>query len=198
MNRKEFLSKTAKLGSCCGVIMFFQSLTAPLDGPVQGAESGTDECQRRRRFAVQWIQWMMASVDEVLDPEAAGRLMEANGYACHVNAYPPRKKENPAYPTPDEWVAGAQRYVGKENCRREENRIYFNYFRNPKGLRVEDGYCLCPLLEDEPKQISPSYCRCSVGYVREMMHQALGKEVHVELKESLRSGGKGCKFVITL
>jgi hypothetical protein len=198
MNRKEFLKSSAKMGACCGAMTLLQQIFLSDAEPIHAAESPPANLERRRKFAIGWIQWLMASVDEVLDAETAARLMEANGQACHTNAYAPTPKGNKTHLSLEEWVARTQGYVGKENCRKEGNRIFFNYFRNGKGLKVEDGFCLCPLIEDAPKQISPTYCRCSVGYVREMMRHSLGIDTQVELLESIRSGGKGCKFVITV
>jgi hypothetical protein len=77
--------------------------------------------------------------------------------------------------------------------------VYFNYVGNPKGLKISDGYCLCPMIEDKPDILSPTYCQCSVGYVKYMFQRLITyKPVQVDLLESLRSGGKACRFKVTL
>jgi len=77
--------------------------------------------------------------------------------------------------------------------------VYFNYVGNPKGLKIADGYCLCPMLENGPPALSPTYCYCSVGYVGFMFHKLItGKPVQVELLESLRGGGKACRFKVII
>ncbi|HQT92614.1 MAG TPA: DUF6144 family protein, partial [Candidatus Kryptobacter bacterium] len=60
------------------------------------------------------------------------------------------------------------------------------------------GYCLCPLVESGPEGLSGTYCDCSVGYVREMFRTYTGKAVSVELLESLKRGGRTCRFGITV
>lgn len=74
--------------------------------------------------------------------------------------------------------------------------MHYQYTQNPKGLKVADGYCLCPIFEDAPKGVSPTYCQCSVGYVRAIVEQGLGKPAKVELTESILRGEKGCHFTI--
>ena len=70
------------------------------------------------------------------------------------------------------------------------------YVGNPRGLRVADGYCLCPILEDGPRQLSPTYCHCSVGYVAASFEHGSGRKVRVQLVDSLRRGGKECHFAV--
>jgi Family of unknown function (DUF6144) len=72
----------------------------------------------------------------------------------------------------------------------------FRYTQKLRGLKVADGYCLCPILEDAPKDVSATDCQCSVGYVRAIFEQGLGKPAKVELAESVRRGGKGCNFTV--
>jgi predicted hydrocarbon binding protein len=52
------------------------------------------------------------------------------------------------------------------------------------------------MVENVPTGLSPVYCHCSVGYVKEMFEQATGKSIQVALKESLKRGGKACRFHI--
>ncbi len=79
---------------------------------------------------------------------------------------------------------------------REGDVVYFNYRGNPAGLQIADGYCLCPLVEDGPADLSPTYCHCSVGYVAYMFERSTGRPTRVELLESLRGGGKACRFAV--
>ena len=52
------------------------------------------------------------------------------------------------------------------------------------------------MVEDGPASLSPTYCYCSVGYVQYMFRIFFGMKVNVELIESLRTGGKGCRLKI--
>jgi predicted hydrocarbon binding protein len=79
----------------------------------------------------------------------------------------------------------------------EETVVYFKYTGNPQGLKVADGYCLCPILEDAPKDIPPIYCQCSAGYVREIFERGVGKPARVEITETVLRGGKSCRFTVS-
>ena len=67
------------------------------------------------------------------------------------------------------------------------------------GHASPDGVCLCPTAEAQGvKKISPTFCWCSVGYVKEMHERIFGRPVNVELVQSVLMGGKRCRFRITL
>ena len=91
--------------------------------------------------------------------------MEACGRSCYFGAY----GDAPATVPTDEKVQGFLKCLrdkfGPQSVRTEGNQtiIDFAYIANPRGLRVADGYCLCPVLEDGPVKLSPTYCQCSVG-----------------------------------
>jgi Family of unknown function (DUF6144) len=125
--------------------------------------------------------------------------MQTNGTACAKGAYGELTDDRPAtIEEIDQKIATWQKNLGKENIYRQNATVFFNYVGNPKGLKVSDGYCLCPLTENKPETLSPTYCQCSVGYVRYMFQKLITfNPVQVELLESVRSGGKACRFKIT-
>ena len=56
----------------------------------------------------------------------------------------------------DQKIAEWQKNLGKENIYRRDDHIFFNYVGNPNGLKISDGYCLCPMIEDKPETLSPT------------------------------------------
>lgn len=126
--------------------------------------------------------------------------MRSNGAACASGAYGALTDEKPATTEEiDKLISEWQKNLGKENIFREGSTVFFNYVGNPKGLKISDGYCLCPLIENKPETLSPTYCQCSVGYVGYMFQRLIThKPVQVELLESLRSGGKACRFKVAI
>jgi predicted hydrocarbon binding protein len=67
------------------------------------------------------------------------------------------------------------------------------------GQASPESICLCPMAEAQAAgKISPTYCLCSVGYVKEMHERILGRPVEVELVDSVLWGGKRCKFKMTV
>jgi hypothetical protein len=153
-------------------------------------------CEEKISFTKTWVQRFMTILDKHMDEKERTAMMLECGRTCFSSAYGPAKEGEKK--EVDVFVAEMQKYVGKENCYREGNAVRFNYVGNPNGLKVADGYCLCPVLEDGPEKISRTYCLCSVGYVGEMFGRAIGYTPKVELLESVRTGGQGCKFLIHL
>ncbi len=79
--------------------------------------------------------------------------------------------------------------------------IYFGWAgkQNPMGLSLKEGYCMCPIFESDHKNVSPTFCSCSAGYVKEMMERGTGWDAsEVEVVKSLKKGDKDCQFKITL
>ena len=77
----------------------------------------------------------------------------------------------------------------------------FNWGRdhqNPQGLIMRDGYCMCNIMEDGPPNLSPTFCCCSTGYVRETFQRKINRRVGVELINSLKMGGDDCLFKIII
>lgn len=199
MNRKEFLVQLtgySALGAglaasafapCCAAA---QSLSNTQPKPAEGTP-----LDKRFAWAQTWARRMMDNIDIELDEPTRKRLMQANGRTCYRGIVNP-----PKFPPLDQFIVGANHWAGKDGpiIRREGDTVYFDYFANPAGLRNADGWCLCPLVEKGPEGLSGTFCECSVGYVREMFTQITGKPVQVELLESLKRGGKRCRFKISL
>jgi hypothetical protein len=197
MNRKEFLggSLTVVAGVGLGCPCLGQATEAP---PAPKACAGdyphATTFEKRAEFGKKWVGRFMRVLDERVDEKARRELMEANGRACARGAYGPL---DPAKTLGlDAFVAKVAASVGEANCRRDGDVVYFNYRQNPDGLRLADGYCLCPLTEDGPADLSPTYCHCSVGYVAYLFELGIGRPVRVELLESVRRGGKACRFAV--
>jgi hypothetical protein len=191
MDRKEFLEATVKLGACCGAALALERVL-PLE-----AAGGPAPCERTVGFAKLWVADFMAQMDAQLDQKTRERLMEANGRACYRGGHDPEEPPKPPVDV-DRWIAGAQQRMGKDNVWRDGDVIHFRYVANPRGLKVADGYCLCPIVEDGPSTLSPTYCHCSVGYVSEIFERGIGRRATVTLADSLRRGGKECHFTATL
>jgi hypothetical protein len=208
MDRKSFLRSGLQLSVALGCPCVSEAFAAETKsgpavapeaqpcGKVAGDYPNATTFEKRADFGKTWIGRFMKVVDERLVEPERQALMAANGRACAMGAYGPPDASKAM--TVDVFLAQLQGYVGEENAHREGDIVFFNYVGNPDGLKVADGYCLCPLVEDGPKDLSPTYCHCSVGYVGYMFEKAIGRPVQVELLESLRGGGKRCRFAVRL
>ncbi|MDP4222608.1 MAG: DUF6144 family protein [Bacteroidota bacterium] len=205
MKRSQFCNKLLTSGIACGCTLGLtggSTLASALSGhSVQGAGQNETPCNEKMDFTQKWVKRFFEIVDHKLDKKTRTELMQANGEACAKGAYGEITTGNqPAtIDEIDKTIAKWQQALGKENIYRADNIVYFNYAGNPKGLKISDGYCLCPMIENGPAQLSPTYCQCSVGYVRYMFEKLITfKPVRVELLESLRAGGKACRFRVMI
>jgi predicted hydrocarbon binding protein len=58
--------------------------------------------------------------------------------------------------------------------------------------------CYCHKLKDFKGDVPASYCHCSVGWVKEMFEQALGRVVEVRLEASVRRGDDACRLRVLI
>ncbi len=205
MNRKEFLKKVFNYGTLflTGSLMKFgKPLVAMAEGEKGGEHTAwklnpaETPCEKKVDFAKSWVKRFMSVMDKNLDEETRKKIMESCGKECFCAYNGAATWPKKGIETVDQYLQQIGALFGKENAYREGNKIYYNYNQNPNGLKIADGYCLCPLTEDGPEGLSPTYCICSTGYVKEMFDRMMGKPVKVELLESLRRGGKKCRFLI--
>lgn len=199
MDRKDFLKGSLLFGGCCGMALLSGSEPALAESqPCPGTSTPPDPrftpCLRRVDQGQEVIKRIISQLDEKVDPAVRQKIMESCGRLCHDKATAGPKR----VPTADE-AKGFLDYM-ERNFQVEqigdETVIQFKYTSNPRGLKPSDGYCLCPIFELLPKDISSTYCQCSVGYVTAIFEQGLGKPAKVELKESVLRGGKGCSFEV--
>jgi len=96
-----------------------------------------------------------------------------------------------------QWVAGEAKDRG---YRMDGDVITFEYLGSAETRQASpENVCLCPTVEaQKPGSISPTYCHCSVGYVKEMHERRFGRSVNVELVNSVLMNAKRCQFRITL
>ena len=201
MGRKTFL----KAGGGCAALAALRRLAceargaapaaAPSPPPARAAGVPLTPAEDRVRFAETWAKRFFDVLDANLDAPTREKIMKANGRARHEGSLAGQAVQ----PTDvDAFIAWVQSYVGQDAVRREGDVVYFHYVQNPRGLKVADGYCLCPFVERGPAGPSAAYCWCSVGYVQNMFGTCVGRSASVELLESLKRDGKGCRFRITL
>ena len=199
MDRKEFLARATQLGvGCCAVSLFGDRAEAGAQAtqavPTPAGPPVTPD-KRKVEWAKVWTKRFFDVLDQELDEPTRRRIMERTGTLCHEGSM---KGAKPPTVGVERMVKAIAEHNGPDSVSRDGNVIHFNYVKNSAGLRVADGYCLCPLVEDGPADLSPTFCHCSVGYVRHMFETALGRKTKVDLLESVRRRGKTCRFRIEL
>jgi hypothetical protein len=204
MERSDFFKKMLATGVACGCALRLRAgyaFATPAHVPgLKKKDTAETPCNEKMEFTHTWIRRFMEVMDENLDAATCKKLMQINGSLCAQGAYEELSPSaGHSMEDIDATIAEWQKGLGKENIYRQGNTVFFNYVGNPKGLKIADGYCLCPMIENGPATLSPTYCQCSVGYVQFMFQKLItGKPVVVELLESLRGGGKACRFKVSL
>jgi hypothetical protein len=189
MDRKDFIKTFGNLCAGAGI------LGCGCERALALSQDATKETPLSEKFewAQTWVKRLFDILDRELDSATRTRIMEEMGRTCYEGSIQGLTIKPRSI---DELMAWLNKQNGEDSIRRDGNVLFFQFTRNPAGLRVTDGYCLCPLVEKGPEGLSGTYCQCSVGYVRNMFSMYLEKPVQVELLESLKRGGKTCRFKV--
>jgi hypothetical protein len=210
IDRKTFMRQSAALGGCCGAALLTGSLLdgAGLPGKPAAAagacaagsvsDGGATACEARLKQGQDVIKRLVVQLDAQLDAGRRDAILEACGRLCHEGSHPPGPP-----PTPERrqrFLDALRRSEGADHVRETAagTVVELRFTQNPAGLETADGHCLCPIFEDAPKDVPALYCQCSVGYVRSLFEQGLGRPARVELTESVLRGGKTCAFTVTV
>ncbi|TFF97371.1 MAG: hypothetical protein EU547_04510 [Promethearchaeota archaeon] len=95
---------------------------------------------------------------------------------------------------------------------RETSKTLFERIKKLNALYGEDYFilkeneilseldrCLCHYgVAASDKLISPTYCQCSLGYMKILFKTLLGEPVDVKMTETVLTGGNKCKFIIKI
>lgn len=199
MNRKGFLKTLGRAGICgCAAASGLRAALALTPGQAGPGDKTPERALKRMRFADQWTKRFFDIVDQTLDPETRKKLMMANGRTCLSDWIRESKKEIKQVDF-DKWAEGVSKAGKPDGPKIEGNVIHYQYGGSAEtGQASPEGICLCPMVESKPAGLSPTYCLCSVGYVKEMHELLFGRKVDVELLDSVLMGGKRCRFKITV
>jgi len=199
MNRKEFLKSAGKI--CASSCLCAAGVRSALGQEGQDTDPGAETAARavkRMEFADIWIKRFMDVMDRTLDENKRKQLMMANGKQCFQDWIASQGRQITPQPF-EKWAAERKKKNDDDSVRIEGNVIYFEYTSSAEtGKTSPESVCLCPMVESKPLGISPTYCQCSIGYVKEMNEQTFGRPVEVELLDSVLYGGKRCKFKVTV
>lgn len=211
MNRKQFIKQSLWAGfGCSGAALGFNRTPVNLEGQ---SATLSEDLTRRIRDGAKSPDWrkmeeaamkfkaMMDHMDEMLDEETKIKILNACGRSCFINAFGVADERKP---TPEQGEAYLKNLEQSGiEVRREKDAITVFYRwgakQNPYGLSMQEGYCMCPIVESGAPGISKSYCNCSAGYVKEILERGTGKAVlKAEVLESILWGGKDCRFKVVM
>jgi hypothetical protein len=202
IGRKAFLATLGKAGAgvcMCAAAASMRSAFAGQTAATKPGEQTGARAAKRIEFVDGWVQRFFEAMDQTLDEATRQKLMTANGRSCFgAYAGPPKKQAAPdALEKFTAWIATQGEAKGYSI---EGKAISFEFVGSAEtGQASPEKVCLCPTAEAQKAgKISPTYCLCSVGYVKEMHERMLGRPVEVQLVDSVLRGGKRCKFRMTV
>lgn len=202
LTRTEFLGTVGKMAvgvcACAATSGIVQALAA--DAPpdsTTAAPSAPNRAEERMKFAEGWVTRFFRELDANIPEDLRKKLMIANGCACH-RAWIASEGIKIRKHTFEDWAEWIKKHPN-DTVQVEGNIIRYQFTSSAEtGLPSAEGQCLCSFVESKPVGLSPTYCYCSVGYVKEMHEQIFDKPVDVELEESVLQGGQRCRFKITV
>jgi len=201
MDRKGFLASVGTMcaGSCLCVSWLnrLYGQEAPKETPPPAAPP-EPRAVKRMEFVDKWVKRFFDVLDQNLDDATLRKIMMTNGKVCY-REWIKETNQTIRPVTLEQLSAWAKNHAADGTMRVEGNTIYMTYTSAAEtGLPSKEGECLCSVVESKPAGMSPTFCHCSVGYVKEMHELMLARTVDVELTDSVLRGGKRCSFTITV
>lgn len=134
-----------------------------------------------------WIGTLVYSLDANVDEKTKNQIMEDCGRACARRRAVRKVKDlKSKVDDLDKLLEEVNRlHFWTDSLHREGNTIYAVY-----------NNCYCSLVKDSKDKLSPSFCLCSRGWVKELMEIIVGKPVDVEIEKTIRRGDAFCKFSV--
>jgi hypothetical protein len=180
MNRKTFLSKTSRVLMAAGAAGL---ILKPQKAPAASAKNDAEQSNSKQQFVHSWIKNLVANLDGHLDEKTKAEILEACGRACATVGV-----KNEALKFQGDlngWLAKLKTWLGAENVQQEASLV-----------RIRYAQCLCPLVKCSAPLLTPTFCNCSRGWVKEVFETVTEKAVQVTMEESIMSGGAACRFTI--
>jgi hypothetical protein len=180
MERKDFISSACLLGicSCIGMPVLTAAKTFSNSGDSQQKEDGRIGFMQRR-FAK-----LLDIVNSKVSAEERDKIIEALGSEC-------AKENRDFYLKYKDNIEGffaeiKVRWIESAVYNKEENTIHL--------VGKKTGSCGCPFVNKS--LITKEFCKCSLGYQKEVYSTILGRPVESKIVESVLYGAERCSFLI--
>ena len=95
-------------------------------------------------------------------------------------------------------------YLAKAGDLAEFAGIFNQKEKSVRLESAEDGLlfiypeCYCACVKRVPEPVPRTWCLCTLGHVRSLFSQVLGREPEVELLETVKSGGERCVIKVII
>jgi predicted hydrocarbon binding protein len=133
-----------------------------------------------------WIKSLMDGLDNQVDEQTRTAILENCGRNCIPRSFIDRVK------------AQCKNTEDLDALLDDMGQIWSHVHKEGDHLSVVYDKCYCPLVKAYPDKLSPSFCTCSRGWVKELFESVMGRPVEVQLEQSVRQGDPICKFSVRL
>jgi len=207
ISRKGFLAGIGRTCACACVCALASGLDAASGRAAtvhsargnEASETKPPRSQERMEFTEKWAVRFFKILDTNLDAPIREKIMMENGKACFLAWQTEANRKPPEQAITVEQFARRIKEKKSPDYRIEGNVLYFQYSSAAEtGQASPENRCLCPMVETKPAGLSPTFCFCSLGYVKEMHEQLFRKPVEVALLSSVLRGDPRCTFKITV
>lgn len=160
---------------------------------MEGSEGILEKTDAKKKAT--WMMGAMERLDKLVDEATRFRIMENCGYNCakmNKGAIEEAVARRKKFKTVDEFIEAEQKNPTKGTRLAREGNVLYQYY-TPQSYGVR---CYCEMVAAAEGEVSPTYCRCSKGFVKTLWETVLEKPVDVEFVQSAISGANECKFAI--
>lgn len=133
-----------------------------------------------------WVKALTESLEAEVDEATRERILVACGRSCIPRSFV--KKARKLWEGTRDIDAFLEALGGEWSHLKPED----------DGVFVEYDKCYCPLVKTYPEAMTPTWCNCSRGWAKELFETALGRQVEVEMLDTIRQGGEKCRFQVHL
>lgn len=137
-------------------------------------------------LSARWVGNLVDALDDMVDEETRVRVLESCGRNCIGESFLVKAQ------------ALAKRSKNTEEFLNKLSKVWKHLHVDKNGVLVIYEQCYCPMVKAYKGRLSPSFCNCSVGWIRELFERSLNKPVKVEKLGTIKQGSKQCKFKITV
>jgi predicted hydrocarbon binding protein len=137
-------------------------------------------------LSAKWVVNLLDALDREIDEETRVKVLESCGRRCIGGGF--LKKA----------AAIAKKSKSTEEFLDGLGKVWKHLHVGKDEVFVVYERCYCPLVKGYEGKMSPSFCNCSVGWIKELFETALKKPVKVEKMGTIKQGNKQCEFKIRI
>ena len=133
-----------------------------------------------------WIKSLITALETELDEKTRAKILENCGRNCITHSFILRAK------------ACKKDAKNQKEFLDKLSKVWKHLHLEGDNVYVVYEKCYCPFVKAYPEKLSPTWCNCSRGWIKELFESALGKPVDVKLEKSIKQGDNICKFKVRL